>query len=74
MTGQLGSSIRFGLGVALAAGVAVPPAGWAQAAKSKKAGVGAVEIEEITVTAQKREENIQEIPISVKALGGVNGC
>jgi len=29
-----------------------------------------VEIEEITVTAQKREENIQETPISVTALTG----
>ncbi|MFN8625806.1 MAG: TonB-dependent receptor [Candidatus Binatia bacterium] len=68
MTGQLGSSIRFGLGVALAAGVAVPPAGWAQAAKSKQVSAGPLEIEEITVTAQKREENIQEAPISVTAL------
>ncbi|MBP1687227.1 MAG: TonB-dependent receptor [Deltaproteobacteria bacterium] len=57
------------LGVALLMGV--PAAGWAQAAKAKKAApaVG-MEIEEITVTAQKREENIQEVPISVTALSG----
>ncbi|MFN8627043.1 MAG: OmpA family protein [Candidatus Binatia bacterium] len=61
----------LGVGVALAVGLVVPPAGWAQAAKAKKAEAAApVEIEEITVTAQKREENIQEIPISVTALSG----
>ncbi|MFN8627670.1 MAG: TonB-dependent receptor [Candidatus Binatia bacterium] len=54
------------------AGVLTPSAGWGQAAKGKTAAAprGPVEIEEITVTAQKREENIQEIPISVTALTG----
>jgi outer membrane receptor protein involved in Fe transport len=27
-------------------------------------------IEEITVTAQKRAENLQDVPISIQALGG----
>ncbi len=45
----------------------LPATGWAQAAKAKKAAP--VEIEEITVTAQKREENIQEVPISVDRRG-----
>src|SRR5450759_5227507 len=53
------------------AGLVVPPGSWGQAAKEKKgAATGAVEIEEITVTAQKREENIQETPISVTAVTG----
>ena len=42
--------------------------GWAQTSKGKRdAGWGA-EIEEITVTARKREENVQEIPVSVSAI------
>ena len=55
--------MRVCMGLAVAVTVVLPSAGWAQAAKGKKeAAAGAVEIEEITVTAQKREENIQEIP------------
>jgi iron complex outermembrane receptor protein len=56
----------------LIAGLVAPPAGWGQAAKSKGAAPpqAGTEIEEITVTAQKREENIQEVPISVTAITG----
>jgi len=61
--------MRLGVGLALIAGLTVPPASWGQAAKGKKAGGPGVEIEEITVTAQRREESIQETPISVTALG-----
>ncbi|MFN8625691.1 MAG: OmpA family protein [Candidatus Binatia bacterium] len=64
---NIGNSIRFGLGLALLTGLAVPSAGWAQAARKGAPG-RAVEIEEITVTAQRREEAIQETPISVTAL------
>jgi iron complex outermembrane receptor protein len=57
--------------VVVTVGSLVPSVGWAQAAKGKTGAAAApVEIEEITVTAQKREENIQEIPISVMALSG----
>ena len=60
---------RFAIGVAVSIGLAVPSVGWAQAAKGAKAAPKVeAEIEEITVTAQKREENIQEVPISVTAL------
>ncbi|MBP1688638.1 MAG: TonB-dependent receptor, partial [Deltaproteobacteria bacterium] len=55
--------------MAVSIGLAVPSVGWAQAAKGAKAAPKVeAEIEEITVTAQKREENIQEVPISVTAL------
>ncbi|MFN8626945.1 MAG: TonB-dependent receptor [Candidatus Binatia bacterium] len=54
----------------LAVGLLAPATGRAQAAKGKKASAAGVEVEEITVTAQKREENIQETPISVTAISG----
>jgi len=57
------------IGLAVSIGMAVPSTGWAQAPKAIKAAPKVeTEIEEITVTAQKREENIQEVPISVTAL------
>jgi iron complex outermembrane receptor protein len=62
-----------GVGLAAVSGLVMPSASWAQAAKGQKAASGArleTEIEEITVTAQKREESIQETPISVTALTG----
>ena len=64
--------MRFCMGLAVVITVILPSASWAQASKGKKkeAVAGAVEIEEITVTAQKREENIQETPISITALTG----
>ncbi|MBP1688300.1 MAG: TonB-dependent receptor [Deltaproteobacteria bacterium] len=55
---------------------AIPPAGLrlpglsaAQLAKGETAA-GGVEIEEMTVTAQEREESLQEIPVAVTALSG----
>ncbi|MFN8626757.1 MAG: OmpA family protein [Candidatus Binatia bacterium] len=66
----MGNARWLVVGVGLLMGL--PSAGWAQAVKPKKAAPAApVEIEEIVVTAQKREENIQEVPISVTALSGV---
>jgi iron complex outermembrane recepter protein len=64
---NVGNPMRFGIELALLAGLTVPSAGWAQAAR-KGAPERGVEIEEITVVAQKREESIQETPISVSAL------
>jgi len=58
--------------LAVVAGLVLPAPGWAQAAKKdkkKKAAPAAeTEVEEITVTAQKREESVQEIPVSVTAI------
>lgn len=36
------------------------------------AGVQAAEIEEVVVTAQKRAENLQEVPIAISAFTGDN--
>jgi len=62
---------RFGIALSVAVACASPTASWGQAAKGRKAAAGgAVEIEEITVTAQKREESVQETPISIVAVTG----
>jgi iron complex outermembrane receptor protein len=65
---QIAQSRRWLIGLGVAMGLVVSSEGWGQAAKARPVSKGAVEIEEITVTAQKREENIQETPISVTAL------
>ena len=49
------SGIAVAMIVALPSGVLVPTDGWAQ-------------IEEIVVTTRRREENLQEVPISVTAI------
>ncbi|MFN8625692.1 MAG: TonB-dependent receptor [Candidatus Binatia bacterium] len=50
-------------------GLMTSSGGWAQTSTGKKdAGRGA-EVEEMTVTARKRQENVQEIPVSVSAIG-----
>ena len=67
---NIGKSMRLGGGLAVLIGLTIPAPGWGQAAKATKPGTAKLEteIEEITVTAQKREENIQEVPISVTAI------
>ena len=59
-----------GVGLSVLIGMIIPSASWAQVAKGKKEKAAKVEteIEEITVTAQKREEPLQETPISITAL------
>lgn len=64
--------LRLATVSAIALGLVLPVRSWAQARK-KPAGVeaaakAAVEIEEVTVVAQRREENIQEVPISITAI------
>jgi len=68
---EVSRSLR--LGIALVAGVSFigPTGSWGQATKAKKTAPGAaLEVEEITVTAQKREESVQETPISIIAITG----
>ncbi|WP_404477938.1 TonB-dependent receptor [Novosphingobium sp. BL-52-GroH] len=52
--------------LALAIGVSLPSVAWAQAPQQE-----AVSLDDIVVTAQRREENLQTVPISVTALGTV---
>lgn len=67
---RIRSLVPVSVRLAVAVACAMPAVSWAQAGKPKAGARGGVEIEEITVVAQKREENIQEVPISVTALTG----
>ncbi|MBL8771551.1 MAG: TonB-dependent receptor [Phenylobacterium sp.] len=59
--------LTFALAMALSGGVAaVPAVSRAQAADTRDA----LAIEEVVVTARKREENLQETPIAITAVGG----
>lgn len=51
--------------LALVAGLAIPMAAAAQAAPQTDQGA---QLEEVVVTAQRREENLQNVPVSVTAL------
>lgn len=59
---RLKSTLRFTLGMALASAIAAPA--FAQTAPADEEGG----IRDIVVTAQRREENIQSVPIAVSAL------
>ncbi len=61
-------SSGFWIRLAVLSALALPPATWGQAAKKAAAPSTEPEVESITVTAQKREEPIQETPLSVTAL------
>lgn len=65
-------TIRYFVGVALCASLAVPAATWGQATKGGKTAEPrmATEIEEVVVTAQKREEKLQDVPVAVTAVTG----
>jgi iron complex outermembrane receptor protein len=62
-------SIRFSLltGTMIAAGLGANGA-WAQAAGEPRATAPAASLEEIVVTARKREENLQTTPIAISAI------
>lgn len=53
---------------AVIAGFAVAVLGSAPAVAQRAAAEGALELEEVVVTAQKRSENLQEVPLAVSAL------
>jgi len=59
-TGTKGSALRLGLGALAVAGFFVAPA------NAQMTGI----LEEIIVTAQKREESLQDVPISVHTMQG----
>ncbi len=60
------NAAKHSLTAALLASVALPGAALAQTAADTPA---ASDIDEIVVTAQKREESLQNVPISIQALG-----
>lgn len=57
--------VRFGLTGIIAASLALPAAAMAQDAQPSDNASG---LEEIIVTAQRRSENLQQVPISVSAI------
>jgi iron complex outermembrane receptor protein len=65
----LARSIRSVLAVPLATLAALPGAVQAQAPAADPAAAGGSRIEEIVVTAQRREERLQDVGIAVTALG-----
>src|SRR5437879_8874055 len=60
--------LRTGIRVAPALRVAMPAAYAQQAPATAGAGATAGGLEEVVVTAQKRVENLQDVPISVQVL------
>src|SRR5688572_1778733 len=54
--------------LASAAMMAASGSAWAQAAPASQASE--VELDAIVVTAQKREQNLQEVPVAVSAVSG----
>jgi outer membrane receptor protein involved in Fe transport len=64
-------ALRVSIGAAIAATVALAPA-WAQEDSATDEFEGGFYIEEIVITAQKREENLQETPLAITALGSAD--
>jgi iron complex outermembrane receptor protein len=65
----MGRSRCVCVGLTIVLGVLVASSGWAQG-ESTRLARAAAEIEEMTVTARKRKENVQEIPISITVILG----
>src|SRR5574340_783011 len=67
---KIGQRIAVVLAFVAVLGVCTPAPSRGQASKKSSSTKAAapVEIEEVTVVAQKREENIQEVPISITAI------
>ena len=59
---------RLPLAAALAMAMCTPQA-WAQDAAQEAQDKDARTLDTVTVTAQKREENLQKVPISLQVLG-----
>ncbi|RZA12026.1 MAG: hypothetical protein EOP93_22590, partial [Lysobacteraceae bacterium] len=57
------------LPLAAAVALAFAPAAWAQSAAPAAQDKEARTLDTVTVTAQKREENLQKVPISMQVLG-----
>jgi iron complex outermembrane receptor protein len=60
------TALRAAIGAALAGSMSLPAA-WAQDAQRESAG-----LEEIVVTATRREQNLQDVPLAVIAFTGEN--
>lgn len=63
------SNLRWAL-LATVAACAAPGAAWAQAAQDGSV-VSTTSVDDIVVTARKREERLQDVPISVQVFGAV---
>src|SRR5262245_25537175 len=62
----MSQQLRFSWALPAALSVIALPAGTVHAQEQTASGG----IEEVTVTARRREENLQEVPVSIEALSG----
>ena len=64
-----GCSRRSRLALAIGTAMAVSSAGTALAQEAEPAGPDATELDRVTVTANKRQENIREVAVAITRLG-----
>ena len=68
---QTGSGFRLrALALAAACGLAVPAASAQTASDAERNTASSPILEEVVITARKKEESLQDVPISVQALSG----